>query len=318
MSGILVVAETRRGQLCDVSRELVGASREVASAAGLRVTAAVIGADAERLAPGLDLEGVDEIVAAVTASERFEAHVWQSVLEALIETRGPSLVLLAHTVDTMGFASAVAARRALGFASDVTAVGWIDGLRAWREPHGGRLRMQLAFAPGRCTLLTIRPGSYDAATAASGYVTASQRTDLSATARSEHVSFREPPSGEVDITRARLLLSIGRPVAEQADVERFAALAERLGGTLSASRAPVEAGLLERARAVGQSGKTVTPRVYLALGIAGAPQHLAGIAEADTIIAVNTDPQAPIFAVADYGAVADLFEVGAELARALG
>jgi electron transfer flavoprotein alpha subunit len=127
--------------------------------------------------------------------------------------------------------------------------------------------------------------------------------------RTEHLGFRETETGDVDITKAAFLLSIGRGIQDQDALVQFEELAEKMGATLSASRPLVDAGWVSSARQVGQSGKTVKPRVYLALGISGAVQHLAGIQNADTIIAVNTDPEAPIFRVADYGAVADLFEV---------
>jgi electron transfer flavoprotein alpha subunit len=133
--------------------------------------------------------------------------------------------------------------------------------------------------------------------------------DLSGAARSEHAGFREAPTGDVDITKADFLLSIGRGVADRENIPRFEELAERLGATLSVSRPIVDAGWMPSARQVGQSGKTVKPRLYLAFGISGAVQHLAGMRTAETIIAVNTDPEAPIFGVAHYGAVADMFEL---------
>ena len=137
-------------------------------------------------------------------------------------------------------------------------------------------------------------------------------------ARSEHVEFREVPAGDVDITKADFLLSIGRGVEGKDNIERFEELAARLGATLSVSRPIVDAGWMPASRQVGQSGKTVKPRIYLALGISGAVQHLAGMRTAETIIAVNTDPEAPIFGVAHYGAVADMFELADALDAALG
>jgi electron transfer flavoprotein alpha subunit len=141
--------------------------------------------------------------------------------------------------------------------------------------------------------------------------------DLTGVARTEHVGFQDAAEGDVDITKAEFLLSIGRGIEDEDNIARFERLAEQLGATLCGSRPLVDAGWMPSARQVGQSGKTVTPRVYLALGISGAAQHLAGMRTADTIIAVNTDPEAPIFGVAHYGAVADLFEVAEELEQKL-
>jgi electron transfer flavoprotein alpha subunit len=131
-------------------------------------------------------------------------------------------------------------------------------------------------------------------------------------------SGTEAPTGEVDIAKADLLLSIGRGVDDGEHVPRFEVLATCMGATLAVSGPLVEKGWASRTRKVGQSGRTVAPRVYLALGISGAPQHLASIAKARTIIAVNTDADARIFDVAHHGAVADLFEIAAELERQFG
>ena len=250
---------------------------------------------------------------------QFEAHVWQRALEALIESEQPALVLLGHTIDSIGFAPAVAARAGLGFASDVTAIWWADGPRARRGAYGEKLQAELEFPGKACTLLTVRPGIFPVAVAGSGSAPArAVSVDLDGAARTEHVEFLEVAAGDVDITKADFLLSIGRGIEDKDNIARFEQLAERFGATLSVSRPLVDAGWMPSARQVGQSGKTVKPRVYLALGISGAVQHLAGMRTADTIIAVNTDPEAPIFGVAHYGAVADLFEVADELEQALG
>jgi electron transfer flavoprotein alpha subunit len=317
--GVLVLAETRRGELRDVSLELVSAAREVAAAADRSITIAVIGADAERFASQLGAEGVEEVLTVEAPSEHFEAHVWQGALEALIESEQPALVLAGHTIDSLGFAPAVAAHRGLGFASDVTSIWWADGPRVRRGAYGEKLHAELEFPGKSCTLLTVRPGIFTAVPEGGGSVPVrSVQTDLGAAARTEHIEYREVGAGDVDITKAEILLSIGRGVEDRDDIPRFENLAERLGATLSVSRPLVDAGWMPSARQVGQSGKTVKPRVYLALGISGAVQHLAGMRSAETIIAVNTDPEAPIFGVAHYGAVADLFEVADELEQALG
>jgi electron transfer flavoprotein alpha subunit len=131
------------------------------------------------------------------------------------------------------------------------------------------------------------------------------------------VGYEQAPIGDVDISRASLLLAIGRGVGEVENIPRFEMLAEKMGATLVASRPLVDAGWMPSSRLVGQSGSTVRPRIYLALGISGAVQHIYGMKSSETIIAVNSDPQAVIFSVAHYGAVADLFDVASELEKLL-
>jgi electron transfer flavoprotein alpha subunit len=318
-SGVLVVAETRRGELREVSLELVSAGLAIKQAGGGEVRVAVIGADAERFAGELAADGVDEVLTVPGAGERFEPHVWGRAVRALIESERPAVVLCGFTSDSMGFVPAVAAQARLGFASDVAEISWEGGLRVRRGAFGDKLVADLEFPGKACTILMIRPGTFPVAESGSAPGPArSVGLNLDGAAASDHVEFREAAAGDVDITKAEFLLSIGRGVEDQDNIPRFEKLAEQLGATLSVSRPLVDAGWMPSARQVGQSGKTVKPRVYLALGISGAVQHLAGMRGADTIIAVNTDPEAPIFGVAHYGAVADLFEVADELEQALG
>lgn len=318
MTDVLVVAETRRGELRDVSLELVGAALGVKDASGGRLLVAVPDHEPARFAPALSAEGVDELLLVPTAVEHFEAHVSQRVLEELIEAERPGLVLLGHTIDSLGFGPAVAACRGLGFASDVISLSWEDGPVARRGAYGDKLVAELEFPGKDCTLLMLRPGSFEPASPGSGSVaTRTLELALDGVAATEHVGFEDVQDSGVDITQAPFLVSIGRGVEDKDELPRFEALAERLGATLSVSRPLVDAGWMPSARQVGQSGKTVKPRVYLALGISGAVQHLAGMRTAETIIAVNTDPEAPIFGVAHYGAVADLFEVADELEQVL-
>ena len=311
MSGILVVAESRRGELREVSLELVGAAIGLKEQAGGRLAVAAIGGQD----PGsLGVEGVDEVLTVASASEHFEAHVHAAALEALIEEESPSLVMLGHTIDSLGFGPAVAAKLGLGFASDVTGLGWDGGPVATRGGYGGKVEVELEFPGKETVLLMLRAGAFEAPEGGGG---APVRAVEMAAAEpgSEHLGFREVEAGDVDITKADFLLSVGRGIEDKDALPQFEELAEKMGATLSVSRPLVDAGWVPNARQVGQSGKTVKPKVYLALGISGAVQHLAGIQNADTIIAVNTDPEAPIFRVAHYGAVADLFDVADQLAE---
>jgi electron transfer flavoprotein alpha subunit len=314
VSGVLVVAEARRGALREVSLELVGAGRSLADACGGPLLAVVVAAGAEALAAGLDVAGVDEVAAVESPAAHFEPHVAEAAVAALVEERAPAAIVFGHTIDAMGVAPALAARGDLGFASNVVGLRWEGEVVARRGAYGDKLVAEQRLGADRAAVVMVRPGSFPAA-AGPGSARLTAATAPPDAARTEHLGFRDAPAGDVDITKADVLVSIGRGVEDRDDVARYEELAESLGATLTASRPLVDAGWLPSSRQVGQSGRTVKPRVYLALGISGAVQHLAGIREAGTIIAVNTDPDAPIFGAAHYGAVADLEDVAEELSR---
>jgi len=304
---ILVVAEHLRGRVRDVTYELISAARELEGP----VAVAVIGR--EPLDVGRD--GVDEVVHVRVEQDEFENDVYQAALETLIEERRPQAVLLGFTVNSMGYAAAVAAKLGLGFASDVFAVSHEgDAIVATRAFYGSKVHGEIEFPAGKPVLLLLRPTVWPQAEG-SGSPTASQVELGPVSSRARHREFEEVERGDVDITTADFLLSIGRGIGDQENIAMFEELAGKLGATLAVSRPLVDAGWMSNARQVGQSGKTVKPKVYLAFGISGAVQHLAGMKASETIIAVNTDPEAAIFDVAHYGAVADLFDVAEELAK---
>lgn len=315
MSSVLVVAETRRGEVREVSAETIAAGLEIKRASGARLIVGVLAANPDPLTASLAYEDVDEIVTVSIANEHFEPHVAEAALESLIETIQPTVVVLGHTADSLGFAASVAARGEHGFASDVCRVGWDGGLIAWRGLYRGKLDAELGFAAKETTIILTRIGSFSPAAAANAEPPVREVAVPFSAPRSSHLGFEEAKADGVDITKADFLVSIGRGVNDESKVAEFEALAESLGAVLCGSRPLIDAGWIARSRGVGQSGKTVTPDVYLAFGISGAGQHLAGIRGAKTILAVNTDPDAPIFLAAHYGAVADLFEVSTALAR---
>jgi electron transfer flavoprotein alpha subunit len=310
MSGILVVAEHRRGEIGEVTFELISCALELQEQGAGDVRVAVIGAGAEQLAAGCQVDGIHEVIGIETSSAEFEPHLTQSILEELLGELKPAAVLAGQTVDACGFAPALAARRQLGFASNVLHADWREGaLRASRGVYGDRLVADLVF-DRPITVLMVRSGAYPAAAAGQATV---RLTRTEGEAITTHHGFKEVQTDGVDITQSEFLLSIGRGIGEEENVERFAQLAGALGATLSSSRPLVDAGWVPSARQVGQSGRTVKPKVYLALGISGAAQHLAGIRDAENVIAVNSDPEAPIFGVARYGAVLDVLDLADEL-----
>jgi electron transfer flavoprotein alpha subunit len=308
---VLVVAEHLQGQLRDITLELVTAARELEGP----VAVAVIAKDPAAFDDVLGREGVDEIIHVTAEADEFENDVYQAALEALIEDRRPDVVLLGFTVNAMGYGPAVAAKLGLGFASDVFALAREDaGLVVQRAFYGSKVHAELEFPQKETVLLLLRPTTW-APAEGSGTPTTTEFAAPAVESRARHSEFVEVARGDVDITTSDFLLSVGRGIGEKENLPTFEELADKMGATLSVSRPIVDAGWMPNSRQVGQSGKTVKPKVYLALGISGAVQHLAGMKTSGTIIAVNTDPEAAIFNVAHYGAVADLFEVVEELER---
>jgi electron transfer flavoprotein alpha subunit len=316
MSGILVVAEQRSGELRPVSLELVSAAQGLRRA-GDEVAVAILSGAPDRFVGSLSLAGVDEIVTVKVTSPEFDPDTFESAVGALIAARSPDVVLVAHSVDSFGYAAALAARLALGFATDVFNVERIDGeLVATRGGYGQKVNVEVDF-PGRSTVLlairgnVFKPGDL----AASPRVTAFDAPPVQTRAAGRE--FIEMSAGDdVDMTAAEFILTIGRGVGEEAKIPQFRELADALGAALGCSRPIADAGWLPKSRQVGQSGKTASAcKLYIAMGVSGAIQHLAGMKHVNTIVAVNSDAEASIFSVAKYGIVGDIFEIAEELRR---
>ena len=308
---VLVVAEHLHGEVRNVTRELITAGRALGP-----VAVAVIARDPAPLISPVDVDGVNEIVSVAAGTDEFESDTYQQVVEVLIAARRPRVVLLGSTVNGMAYGPAVAAKLGIGFASDVHGVA-LEGsaVVATRSFYGGKAYAEVEFPGAETVLLMLRPTAWPA-TEGQGSAAVTEFDVPTLPARTRHVSFHQPEqSGDVEITAAEFLLSIGRGVVEKDNIAQFEELAAKLGATLSVSRPLVDAGWMPGSRLVGQSGKTVKPKVYLAFGLSGAVQHVAGMRSASTIIAVNTDPEASIFSVAHYGAVADMFDVADELEK---
>ena len=307
---VLIVAEHLRGELRPITLELIAAAKELQGPAAV----AVIAKDPSALADAVDVEGVDEILSVKVDQEEFENDVYQQALEQLIQQRQPWLTLLGFTVNSMGYGPAVATKLGIGFASDVFALRDEGGLVATRAFYGSKVHAEVEFPGHDRVMLLLRPTAWPPAEGAGSAAKGEVSVSISGS-RARHKEFVDVATGDVDITTADFLLSIGRGVGDKENLPQFEELAGKMGAILSVSRPLVDQGWMPNSRQVGQSGKTVKPNVYLALGISGAVQHLAGMKTSGTIIAVNSDPEAAIFNVAHYGAVADLFEVAEELEK---
>ncbi len=316
MSGILVIAEQRRGELRPVSLELVGAAQGLRRA-GDEVAVAILSDSPDRFHGPLSVTGVDEIVSVKVGTAEFDPDTFESAVGALIKARSPEVILVAHSVDSFGFAAALAASLGLGFATDVFRVERVEGeLVATRGGYGQKVNVEVDF-PGRSTvLLAIRANVFKAPDqAASPRITAFDPPAQQSRASAR--DFVELSAGDdVDMSAAEFILTIGRGIGEESKVAQFRELADAVGATLGCSRPIADAGWLPKSRQVGQSGKTATAcKLYIAMGVSGAIQHLAGMKHVGTIVAVNSDAEASIFGVAKYGIVGDIFEIAEELRR---
>ncbi len=308
MSDVLAVAEHRRGELRDVSLELVTAGLDLATGMSGDLHVAVIGGTVDKYGDLLNRDGV-ATVQTVADGEEFNHDVYVQALEQLVHQLAPSYVLAPNSVNGLDYAPALAAGLDWPLVTDAVSFTTNDGLTVTRESYGGKVESVLDVA-GDTAVVTVRPGEWPPAegTGDAEIVSAPVEIDESAV-RSTVTGFQEVGAGEVDITEADVLVSIGRGIEEEDNLDIIFDLAEAIGATVSASRPIVDNEWLPKDRQVGQSGKVVTPDIYIAIGISGAVQHVAGMKGSDTIIAINNDPSAPIFDIADYGIVGDLFDV---------
>jgi electron transfer flavoprotein alpha subunit len=305
---ILVLADHIGGQLSDATAELVGKAKELAGATGGSAVVALLGA------PDLagSIGGADTVLTVDhPALASYTPEAWEKALLAICTERQPRLVLIANSTIGMDLGAALSA----GWGAPLVAytVGLeADGsdIVATAQVYGGKLLAEVALT-GDTGVCTVVAGSFPAAGAGTGSPAVEALAppagldDL----KTSFLTMVEPEGGDVDITAADLLVSVGRGIGSQDNLEEIQELADALGAPLSASRPVTDSGWLPKTRQVGKSGLKVKPKVYLTFGISGAPEHLEGMRDAELIIACNTDANAPIFDVAHYGTTLDLFDL---------
>ncbi len=312
---ILVITEHLGGRLADISFEMVGKAKELAAAPGSRATAVVLGSGAAGLAEGLG--GDATLYVDHPALAEFNPQAVGQVVQALVEARAPRLVMFGSTSMGMDVASWLSVRTGMphvAYVKDISAGG---GLTATSQYYGGKILAE-SVPQGESAIVSVLAGAFPAE-AGRGSAPVQQipsPVPLDGL-QVKFVKLIQPAGGDVDITAQSKLVSVGRGIGSKDNLEVAEELAEALGAAVSASRPITDAGWLPKTRQVGKSGLTVKPKLYLMLGISGAPEHLEGMRGAELIIAVNTDPRAPIFDVAHYGATCDLFDVAEALTERL-
>jgi electron transfer flavoprotein alpha subunit len=308
---VLVFIEQRGGQIRSGSREVLGLAASLAGTLGGPVTG-VCPAAADPGLAALGDAGADRVLlAAHEAFARYDAAGFTAAVVAAAKAAQPKLILFPASAMGKDLAPRVAARLGVGLASDCTSLV-IEGGRliATRPVYAGKALQKLAF-PLTPAVASLRPKVFPAGTGAgkAGTVEALSFEWDAAAPRARVTAIEAAAGGKVDLTESEIVVSGGRGLKGPEHFAMIEALAEALGATVGASRAVVDAGWRPHAEQVGQTGKTVSPKLYVAVGISGAIQHLAGMSSSRCIVAINKDPEAPIFKVADYGIVGDLFEV---------
>jgi electron transfer flavoprotein alpha subunit len=315
----LVVAEQRDGRLNRASWEAVAAAQQ----AGGEITVAVLG-------HGIDAAATDIAAAAVAAvttidSEalgEYTADGYVQALATLIGRLKPEIVVLPHTYQTRDFAPALAARLSRPLVPDVVAMAAGEGGLVYTRPvFQGKLSADVRATGPAPHLVTVQIGAFRADAAARGegpapIAPADVTVDASAIRQKPEPPFKEARQA-VDLSQAERIVAVGRGIKGQEHIQMAEALAAAMGAEIAASRPICDAGWLPMDRQIGSSGQTVAPKLYVALGISGAIQHLVGMKGSRTIVAINKDREAPIFEVADYGIVGDLFEIVPALVAAL-
>ena len=303
MSGVLVFCETKDGKLKKVSREALSIGRKLAEAAGGDLTAfatdKAVADEAGRL-------GAKKLF--VAALPQYTTETFTSAMQSACEQAQPAVLLLGGTSNGRDLAPRLAARLNVGVASDVDQLEWTNGkLRARRPVYSGKVFATVEIG-GTPAIATTRPNAFPAEEAGGG---AAEVVDIATPAdgKAKVVETKIPEAGEMTIAEADIIVSGGRGLKEATNFSLVRDLAHAIGGAVGASRATVDAGWIDHQHQVGQTGRVVSPNLYIAAGISGAIQHLAGMSSSKHIVAINKDPEAPIFRIADLGIVGDLFQI---------
>jgi electron transfer flavoprotein alpha subunit len=321
MSGVLVVLEHRGGAYNRMSWEALVAGQQIAAAAGQLLSAVILGNDLESLSGELANKKLDKAYRVEHALLKdYTADGYVLALEPFIKKLDPSFVVFPHTYQVRDFAPRLAARFGQVLLPDMVGLRKDgDSFVFVRQLFQGKLNADYRHAGSGPCFLSVQAGAFRAESLEAGSTSVeafAPQLDASAIRSKQEAPFREAAQ-TVDLSSAPIIVSVGRGIKEQDNLSIVEELAKALGGELAASRPICDNGWLPMERQVGSSGQTVSPKLYLAVGISGAIQHLVGMKGSKTVVAINKDENAPIFEVADYGIVGDLFEIVPALTEAV-
>jgi electron transfer flavoprotein alpha subunit len=305
--GIMVVAEQSDGAFRKVAFEILSEGKRIADSLDCQLTAVVLGSDIEACAQELQAYGPDRILAVEDSQlAEYLTDAYTNALSAVIRQEDPNILLFGASVQGKDLSARIAARFDAPLATDCVAITCDGGgLIATRPIYGGKLLANVVLE-GERQMFSVRPNITEIVKTGGDAVV----EKISAETGEVTMTFIEKrmETGKVDLTEANIVVSGGRGMGGD-DYSVIEALAEALGAAVGASRAAVDEGWRSHSDQVGQTGKVVSPGLYMAFGISGAIQHLAGMSSSKVIVAINNDSEAPIFAKADYAVVADLFEI---------
>jgi len=314
--GVFVFAQQLDCQVSGVSFELIGRAKELAAELGTEVTAVLLGSGIKALADELAAFGADRVIVVDDpALKDYTTEPYAHAMFSVVEEFKPEIVLFGATAIGRDLAPRVSARVKTGLTADCTKLevdAETKNLRMTRPAFGGNIMATILCPDNRPQMATVRPGVMQKIKKIAGAKANVVELNLTFTPNNKYVEVTEiikKVSDKMDIMDAKILISGGRGVGSKENFKLLQDLAAAIGGEVSSSRAAVDAGWTEKDQQVGQTGKTVRPNVYFAIGISGAIQHLAGMEESDIIIAINKDETAPIFDVADYGIVGDINKI---------
>jgi len=315
MAEIFVLAEHRRGQIRDITFEMLTKGKELAEKTNTDLTAILLGKDVKEHAKTLSEYAKKVSVVEDTRLKNFNSEAYQKVLSHLINERKPLLTMIGHTSFGVDLAPSLAAALKLPLATDCIDMEFeSETLAVTRQMYGGKVNVKATVRKSESYIASVRQAAFEAQKpAVNGEITEVVSPLLQEITEKRFIEYVLPPPGGVDITAAEVLVGVGRGIKDESNMPIVEELAKTIGGVLACSRPIVDKGWLPTDRQVGSSGKTVKPKLYIALGISGAFQHVLGMKNSDLIIAVNKDPNAPIFNFSDYGVVDDLFKIAPSL-----
>ncbi|MBI4722133.1 MAG: electron transfer flavoprotein subunit alpha/FixB family protein [Candidatus Stahlbacteria bacterium] len=311
MKNVFALVEHRQDKIRDISYELLTKGQELATLYGGELTALLLGNELTKFIDSLKPYAHRIMIVEDAKLKDFNAESYQIVLSNILKQEQDFLLLMGHTASGMDLGASLSVELGASIATDCTGIEIEnDNIIAIRQMYEGKLLAKVNLNIKAKSIITIREGSFPPQVSNLSAKVLDFTSPLTAEpSYRRFVEYIEAPLGEVDITKSDIIIGIGRGIKEKENLLLVEELAKTIGGIVGCSRPIVDAGWLPKDRQVGSSGKTVKPKLYIAIGISGAFQHISGMKGAETIIAINKDPNAPIFSEADYGIVDDLFKV---------